>query len=249
MHLPDGFLNHGTASGLAGAAAAAVSFALAKVRAAFLEKVPVLKRRFATFPDMGGGEVSWQSRFSVLGREKMWQMASVGSLIFAAQMVNFPIAGGTSGHVLGGVLAALIVGPFEGLIVIALVLAVQAFAFGDGGVWALGANIINMGLVGTLGGYGLFVLAKKLMKNEKKTFLLCAGCAAWLSVVAAAGAASVELSVSGTAPFASVLSAMMRYHVLIGLGEMVITVGILAALKKKKYPIAALESEKEKVIP
>ncbi len=109
MHIPDGFLNNGSAAGLAGAVVVAVSFALQKVRQSFLEKAPVLKEKWATFPHVdGGSEMSFQSRLSKLGQEKMFRMAAVGSLIFSSQMVNFPIDGGTSGHLLGGVLAALI---------------------------------------------------------------------------------------------------------------------------------------------
>ena len=104
-------------------------------------------------------------------------------------MINFPIGGGTSGHLLGGVLAALILGPFEALLVMSAVLIVQAFMFGDGGVLALGVNIFNMGIIGALGGYGIF-------RIFRKWFLTSAFVAAWLSVILAATAASLETGIS-----------------------------------------------------
>ena len=169
MHLPDEFINSGAAAGLAGAAAAMVGFAVHKVRQAFMEKLPVLKMRLATFPDFGGESgMSLESRLSKYGREQVWRMAVAGSLIFAAQMVNFPVAAGTSGHLLGGVLAALIVGPFAALIVMAIILSVQALVFGDGGIVALGANIFNMGVVSVLGGYAFFRFLMRGAKDAKK---------------------------------------------------------------------------------
>ena len=97
MHLPDEFINSGAAASLAGAAAAMVGFAVHKVRQAFMEKIPVLKMRLATFPDFGGESgMSLESRLSRYGREQVWRMAVAGALIFAAQMVNFPVADGTS---------------------------------------------------------------------------------------------------------------------------------------------------------
>jgi cobalt/nickel transport system permease protein len=242
MHLPNEFLNSGAAAGLAGVAAAAISVAARTVRRAFLEKVPVLKARLATFPDFGGGsDVSFQSRLSKLGQEKMWRMAAVGSLIFSAQMVNFPIGGGTSGHLLGGVLAALILGPFEALLVMVVVLAVQAFVFGDGGVFALGANIFNMGIVGALGGYHYFRFLTKGAKDMKKAFLGSAFMAAWLSVILAAVAASCEIAVSGTKALSSVLPAMTFTHIMIGFGEGVITALVLALLMKRGYGLAVFK--------
>ena len=220
MHLPDEFINSGAAAGLAGAAAAMVGFAVHKVRQAFMEKLPVLKMRLATFPDFGGESgMSLESRLSKYGREQVWRMAVAGSLIFAAQMVNFPVAAGTSGHLLGGVLAALIVGPFAALIVMAIILSVQALVFGDGGIVALGANIFNMGVVSVLGGYAFFRFLMRGAKDAKKMFLRSAFVAAWVSVIAAAVAASLEMAVSGTESLGSVLPAMTLTHILIGAAD------------------------------
>ncbi|MFA4872340.1 MAG: energy-coupling factor ABC transporter permease [Patescibacteria group bacterium] len=249
MHIPDGFLNHSVSLFSASAALTAVGFAMRKARQGFLEKVPVFKARFATFPPSGNADVQgWQYHVSKWGQQKMWRMAGVGSLIFAAQMVNFPIAGGTSGHLLGGVLAALILGPYEALLVISAVLLVQAFAFGDGGIAALGANIFNMGLIGTLGGYWCFVLLRNKLKRYKLGMWASAWGAAWLSVTAAAACASAELALSGTAPFMRVLSAMLEYHAVIGLGEAVITVVILRTLARRNFPLALFSGETSKSI-
>ena len=243
MHIPDGFLNNGSAASLAGVAAVAVSVAIQKVRKGFLEKVPVLKARLATFPDFGGGsEVSFQNRLSKIGQEKMFRMAAVGSLVFSAQMVNFPVGGGTSGHLLGGVLAALILGPFEASLVMTVMLSTQAFLFGDGGVWALGANIFNMGIIGALGGYAFFRFLLR-GKIEKKGLLRSAFVAAWVSVIAAAVATSFEIALSGTKALPVVLPAMTLTHVAIGFMEGIITVVILSVLLRKEYTLAVIEKE------
>jgi len=245
MHIPDGFLNNGTAGSLMAAAVAAVGFAFNKVRSAFMEKVPVLKLKLATFPDMSGGsETSLQSRLTKYGKEKIWRMATVGSLIFSSQMVNFPVNGGTSGHLLGGVLAALILGPFEALLVMTAVLSTQSFAFGDGGVLALGANIFNMGIVAALGGYYYFKFLTKGAKDLKKVFLKSAFVAAWLSVVFAAISASFEIAFSGTKSLSNVLPAMTLTHVAIGFMEGIITVAILSILIKKNYKLEIFNEEK-----
>lgn len=243
MHIPDGFINSGSAASLAGVVAVVVSVAVRKVRKGFLEEVPVLKAKFATFPDFGdGSEVSFRSRFSKMGQEKMFRMAAIGSLVFSAQMVNFPISGGTSGHLLGGVLAVLILGPFEALLVMTVILSTQAFMFGDGGVLVLGANIFNMGIVGALGGYAFF---KFLMKGgvKKTVFLKSAFVAAWVSVIVAAIAASFEIAISGTQALSVVLPAMTLTHVAIGFMEGTITVAVLSLLMKRGYKLAIFEKE------
>jgi cobalt/nickel transport system permease protein len=243
MHIPDGFLNDGSAVGLVGVTALAVSVAIQKVRKGFLEKVPILKAKWATFPDFGNGsEVSFQNRLSKMGQEKIFRMASVGSLIFSAQMVNFPISGGTSGHLLGGVLASIILGPFEALLVMAVILSTQVFMFGDGGVIALGANIFNMGVVGALGGYVFF---RFLMKGavRKKGFLRNAFVAGWVSVIVAAIAVSFELAFSGIKPLSMVLPAMMLTHIAIGFMEGIITVFVLWILMKKGFKLAVFEKK------
>jgi cobalt/nickel transport system permease protein len=153
------------------------------------------------------------------------------AFIFAAQMINFPVAGGTSGHLLGGTLAAIILGsPWAGAICIATVLIIQAVLFADGGITALGANIFNMGFVGVWVGWGLTQTLQGLLGGSRGRLPLAAGIGAGISVAVAAIVASIELALSGTAPINIVLPAMAGIHILIGIGEGVITGGVLTYL-------------------
>jgi len=152
------------------------------------------------------------------------------AFVFAAQMLNFPVAGGTSGHFLGAALAAILLGPWLACLTLAVVLGVQAFVFADGGITALGANILNMGVVGALLVGGLMLLAQRALPHKRGAFLAVAGVGAWLAVVAGAVACSFELAISGTVPLGTVLPAMLGVHVLIGIGEAVITVAAVSAV-------------------
>ncbi len=176
-------------------------------------------------------------RAAVSMKEKIVPMMGVTSaFIFAAQMLNFPVAGGTSGHLLGGVLAAVLLGPAAASIVLAVVLIVQALVFQDGGITALGANIFNMSFVGTLGGWLIFKLISKIFKKEN---LFAVAFAAWASVMLASFACAVELAFSGTVPFAIVAPAMLSVHALIGIGEALITVAVVAFVKKARPDLVA----------
>jgi cobalt/nickel transport system permease protein len=153
------------------------------------------------------------------------------AFIFAAQMINFPVAGGTSGHLLGGTLAAIILGsPWAGTLCIATVLIIQAILFADGGITALGANIFNMGLIGVWTGWSLTQVLQRLLGGSKRRLPLAAGIAAAISVVAAAVGCGIELILSGTAPANLVLPAMSGVHILIGIGEGIITGSVLTYL-------------------
>lgn len=153
------------------------------------------------------------------------------AFIFAAQMINFPVAGGTSGHLLGGTLAAIVLGsPWAGMLCIATVLIIQAVLFADGGITALGANILNMAVVGVWVGWVLTQTLQRLLGGSKGRLPLAAGIAAGLSVVVAAIACAIELALSGTAPVAIVLAGMAGVHILIGIGEGIITGGVLTYL-------------------
>jgi cobalt/nickel transport system permease protein len=152
------------------------------------------------------------------------------AFVFAAQMLNFPVAGGTSGHFLGAALAAILLGPWLAGVVLSVVLVVQAFVFADGGVTALGANVLNMGVVGALVVGGLMVGAQRVLPKRRGVFLAVAGVGAWLAVVAGAVACSFELALSGTVPLGTVLPTMLGVHVLIGVGEAVITVAAVSAV-------------------
>jgi len=152
----------------------------------------------------------------------------MAAFIFAAQMFNFPVVGGTSGHLLGGVLAAVLLGPWAATLVMTAVVAVQALLFQDGGLVVMGANIFNMGIVGTLGGYALYRAIAALLGGEARGRLPAAAVAAWASVVGGALTMTVQLGASGTVPFELALPAMLGVHVLIGIGEALITVAALA---------------------
>jgi cobalt/nickel transport system permease protein len=159
-----------------------------------------------------------------LGERTTVLMGTMAAFVFAAQMVNFPLGPlAVSGHLLGGVLAAVTLGPWGGAVVIAAVLIVQCFLFGDGGLTALGANFVNMGLIGSVVGYAIYAPLRRAIGGEAGV-VFAAMAAAWLSVILAAGAFSVELAASGRrADFLRVLSWMALVHAAIGAGEAVIT--------------------------
>ncbi len=154
------------------------------------------------------------------------------AFVFAAQMVNFPIAAGTSGHVLGGVLAAVLLGPSLGLVVLTTVILVQALVFADGGLTALGYNVLNMGIVTTFGGYAVYLGLRRLMPATRSGAVMAAGMAAWLSVVLSAATFSLEWLVGATAPvpFDRVFGSMVGVHAFIGVGEGAVTGLVLSAV-------------------
>ncbi len=152
-------------------------------------------------------------------------MGVCAAFIFAAQMINFPIPGGTSGHLLGGTLAGALLGPWAGSLVMSAVFIVQGVVFQDGGITAMGANIFNMGLIGTFGGYYLFRTVRNLIGRDKLQGMVV-GCAiaSWASVVVASAICAVELAFSGNVPLTVALVTMVGWHLLIGIGEAMITV-------------------------
>lgn len=159
-------------------------------------------------------------------QERMVPLMGVcAAFIFAAQMINFPIPGGTSGHLLGGTLAGVLLGPWAGSLVMIVVFIVQAALFQDGGLTVLGANIFNMGLIGTFGGYYLYrALRSAFGFNTWRGMAIAVTVAAWTSVVVAALICTVQLALSGTVPLEVAIAAMLTWHVLIGIGEALITV-------------------------
>ena len=156
-------------------------------------------------------------------------MGVAAAFIFAAQMVNFPIASGTSGHLGGGVLAMLLLGPWASTLVMAAILIVQALLFQDGGITALGANVLNMGVLACLLGFLVFRSFRRLLAGTQGA-LISAFITAWLMVVLGASLAAVEIALSGTIPLRLVLPAMAGVHALIGTGEGLITTAALAFL-------------------
>jgi cobalt/nickel transport system permease protein len=153
----------------------------------------------------------------------------MAAFIFAAQMINFPIVGGTSGHLVGGALAAITLGPWAGILAMTAVIFVQGLLFQDGGLMVMGANIFNMGVVSALVGYGLHQLG---MGRGRRLRLSIAGVAAWLSVLASAFFTAIQLWLSGTSPLQIVVPTMIGLHALIGIGEAAITVAALIFLER-----------------
>jgi cobalt/nickel transport system permease protein len=201
MHIPDGFIDGTTSAGAAVVAAGGVGATLRRA-----------------------GEVLDERRVPLAGL--------VAAFVFAVQMLNFPVVSGTSGHLLGGALAAVLVGPAVGALCVTVVLAVQALLFADGGLSALGLNVLNMALVTAFGGYAVFLLARRVMSRTPSSVVAAAGIAAAVSVVLSALAFTVEYAIggTGTASVATVGGAMVGVHVLIGVGEGVITALVVGAV-------------------
>jgi len=205
MHIPDGFIDGPTS--VAGGAVAVAGLAVC------------LKKASQTMED------------------KQIPLAGLtAAFVFAVQMLNFPVATGTSGHLLGGVLAAVLVGPWVGTLCVSVVLTVQCLLFADGGVSALGLNIINMALVPALVGYVIFRTVRLLVPRSHGGVVSAAGIAGALSVVLASLVFTLEYALGGTggAPVATVFGAMVGVHILIGIGEGIITaltVGVVLAVR------------------
>ncbi len=151
------------------------------------------------------------------------RFAAVSAFIFAAQMMNFPISGGTSGHLLGGVLASALLGVPFGVLALAFVVTIQAVVFADGGLNVLGANVLNMAVIGAGAGGLLRLWLLNKMPPDGSRVWLTAGLASWASVMLAALAVAVELVLTGVLPFSTVAPAMLGVHALIGIGEALIT--------------------------
>jgi cobalamin biosynthesis protein CbiM len=194
MHIPDGFLDVQTSVIFTGLSAAGVAVALKGARSQLDEKTAPLAGLTAVF-------------------------------IFAVQMLNFPVAAGTSGHLIGGALAAILVGPYVATLALSVVLIMQAFLFADGGLSALGLSIFNMSLLGVWVGYGAFLVSRKVLPKEKTSIPVAAAVGAFVSVPMAALGFVGQYAIGGTATYSvsTVLAGMFGTHLLIGIGEAVIT--------------------------
>lgn len=162
-----------------------------------------------------------------LGEKQVPLMGVMAAFIFAAQMLNFPVAGGTSGHLIGGALVAILLGPWAGMLVMTAVVGIQALLFQDGGLLALGANILNMGVIACLVGYYVYFGLQRVLSSKPWVNLGSAFAAAWFSVLVTSIACSLQLSTSGSSPLHVALPAMAGIHALIGVGEGLITVAAL----------------------
>ena len=201
MHIPDGFVDVPT-SAVAGVVA------------------------------IGGVGVSLRRAGEVLDERGVPLAGLTAAFVFAAQMLNFPVASGTSGHLIGGLLAAVLVGPSVAVVCLTVVLVVQALLFADGGLSALGLNIVNLALVPALLGYPVFVALRRVLPRSRASIVVTSGVAAGLSVVLASMAFVAEYAIGGVggAPVPTVAGAMVGTHVLIGVGEGIITALVVSAV-------------------
>lgn len=176
-----------------------------------------------------------------LGEKQVPLMGILAAFIFAAQMLNFPIAGGTSGHLLGAALAAILLGPWGAAIVMSAVLVAQSLIFQDGGLLALGANILNMGIIASFGAYYVYRFVRSLFRGNRRAELAGGFVAAWISVLLASVACAIELAISGASPLKVVLPAMAGIHALIGIGEGLITVAVVSLLLATRADLLRLQ--------
>jgi cobalt/nickel transport system permease protein len=194
----------------------------------------------AAVPAAGAVAYGLRHARSRLDERRVPLLGLTAAFVFAAQMLNFPVAGGTSGHLLGAALCAVLLGPWLACVAMAVVLTAQAFLFADGGVTALGANVLNMGVIGAVGaGLGL-ALAVRLLPLGRTAFLALAGIAAWGAVMLGALATAIQLGLSGTVPLGVVLPPMLSVHALIGVGEAVVTLAALGAVLATRPDLVAI---------
>lgn len=204
MHIPDGFIDIPTSAG-------------------------------AALLTMAGLAVTLKSAKNKLDERSAPLIGLVAVFIFAVQMLNFPVAAGTSGHLLGGALAVVLVGPYAATLALTVVLLIQALLFADGGLTALGLNIFNMGFVGVWVSYAIFVLIYKILAkfgSQKTSVVIAGSIAAFISVPAAASAFVFQYWIGGVATYSTttVLGAMVGTHILIGVGEAIITFLTISAV-------------------
>jgi len=163
-----------------------------------------------------------------LGEKEIPLMGILAAAIFAGQMLNFSVTGGTSGHLLGAALATILLGPWAAILVMTSVVSIQALVFQDGGLIALGANLFNMAVVGVFVSYAVLTVINKVLKNEKKSLFASSVIAAWFSIFIASLGCAIELALSGTSPANIAIPAMASIHALIGAGEALITLGTVS---------------------
>jgi len=155
-------------------------------------------------------------------------MGVMAAAIFAGQMLNFTVVGGTSGHLLGAALATILLGPWAAVIVMTTVVGTQALIFQDGGLLALGTNIFNMAIIGVFVSYGVDQILRRWLGEDLKGVMIRGFAAAWGSIFIASLAVALELAISGTSPANIAVPTMAGIHALIGIGEGLITLGALS---------------------
>jgi cobalt/nickel transport system permease protein len=181
-----------------------------------------------------------------LGERQVPMMGVLAAAIFAGQMLNFAVAGGTSGHLIGAALAVILLGPWAATLVLTTVVGVQALIFQDGGLLALGANIFNMAIVGVAISYFVYYTIRRLAGDRRWGIFAGGFAAAWASTFIASLAAALELALSGTSPANVAVPAMAFIHALIGLGEGLITLGALALINASRPDLLRTGKERAK---
>ena len=201
MHIPDGFIDLPTSAAFAAASAVAVACAVKGARRQLSEQSAPLAGLTAVF-------------------------------IFAVQMLNFPVAAGTSGHLIGAALAMVLVGPYAATLALVVVLIIQAFLFADGGLTALGLSIFNMAVISVWVSFAVFMLLKKILPKTKSWLVVATFISALISVPAAAVGFVIQYAIGANATFSvgAVLNAMVGTHILIGIGEAIITALTVSAV-------------------
>ena len=178
-----------------------------------------------------------------LGDRQVPLMGVLAAAIFAGQMLNFSIAGGTSGHLLGAAIATILLGPWPAVIVLTTVVGIQALIFQDGGLVALGANLFNMAILGVAVSYFVYASLRRALRTDPWGLLVSGFAAAWCSIFISALAAALELAASGTSPANVAVPAMGSIHALIGVGEGFITVGALTFLYASRRDLLHAQPE------
>ena len=168
---------------------------------------------------------------SQLGERQVPVLGVLAAFIFAAQTINFPVAGGTSGHLLGGALAAVVLGPWAAVLVMTAVVGLQGFLFQDGGLLVMGWNILNMAVLTSLSAWLLYSVSVRLYSTGHRATMVATALASWVSVQVGAAATALELAASGTAALSVTLPAMLAIHAVIGLGEGAITVSAVTLMR------------------
>jgi cobalt/nickel transport system permease protein len=192
----------------------------------------------------GGVGIALRQVRTSLEPRQMPMLGLAAAFVFAAQMLNFPIVGGTSGHLLGGVLVSILLGPSAAVLVMTCVLIVQCLMFADGGLMALGANVFNMAIVNVCGGYFVFRLVKRIIRMEQhRAAVFAAAFAGWFGTVLASIICAGELALSGTAPWSIAFPAMVDVHMVIGLGEGLATGLIILTVLRARPQLIACDKE------
>ena len=215
MHVPDGFLSPEICAATGAVAATAVGISIYKLREELTDRVVPLT-------------------------------GMMSAMIFAGQMVNFPLGLPVSGHLIGGVLASLIVGPWAGCLAITMVLFVQRFLFSDGGLYSLGANILHMAVIGSIGGYAVASFVRRRYRNDRVGVMVGAVVASWVTVVAASALFCLEFRLSQPPAdfhFGNIFALMVGIHSLIGVGEALITGGIVAYVLSQRPELIRADIE------